>query len=165
MTTRESGGQLVAGDAMNSKGFTLIELLVTISVMVILATVAVPGFQGMMESNRIVSDHNEILAGVNYARSEAVKRRQSVTVEVDGGVSGVWSVEVSHEDDDGNKVVLMTREARDDRVSVSGNSVIFNALGRRGNCILISDECVVSVEGRDIVIGPAGRIERGGGGS
>lgn len=74
---------------MRHHGFTLIELLVTIAVMVIIATIAVPGFQNMMISNRLASDYNEVLTGLNLARSEAIKRRETVDfIVVNGSVSG-----------------------------------------------------------------------------
>src|SRR5690554_7196970 len=85
------------GEYMNERGFTLIELLVTLAVAVILATVAVPGFQGMMATNRLSADHNEILAGLNYARSEAVKRRESIVFAVTS--ESPWEYRVYPADD------------------------------------------------------------------
>ncbi|RUA22883.1 prepilin-type N-terminal cleavage/methylation domain-containing protein [Billgrantia gudaonensis] len=61
---------------MRQRGFTLIELLVTIAVIVIMATIAIPGFQRMMATNRLNSGYNEILSGLYLARSEAIKRRE-----------------------------------------------------------------------------------------
>ena len=42
-------------------GFTLVELLVTLVVMVIMATVAVPGFQNLIATSRLTADHNVLL--------------------------------------------------------------------------------------------------------
>lgn len=57
-----------------NQGVTLIELLVTISIAVILMTVAVPGFQTLMTSNRLSSITTEFMGTINLARSEAIKR-------------------------------------------------------------------------------------------
>ena len=61
-------------------GFTLIELLVTMSVAVILLTVAVPAFQTFVLNSRRVALANELVLALTYAKSEAVKRGIQVTV-------------------------------------------------------------------------------------
>ncbi|WP_181423456.1 GspH/FimT family pseudopilin [Halomonas heilongjiangensis] len=115
---------------MKPRGFTLIELLVTLSVAVILATIAVPGFQGMMATNRLSADHNEILAGLNFARSEAAKRRESVVFAITS--ESPWEYRVYPADSTSD--VMRRRVARDDRTAVTSGSVAFNPLGRRDNC-------------------------------
>lgn len=61
-------------------GFTLIEMLVTVSVLVILATVAVPSFTSIIRTNRAVSEANQVLSIITLARSEAIRRNRNVTV-------------------------------------------------------------------------------------
>ena len=142
-------------------GFTLIELLVTIAVIVIMATIAVPGFQGIMVRSQWASDYNEILTGLNFSRSEAVKRRENVTLKItSGGIS--WSYEVQDVDDN----PLRIRESSNDRVSLSVSDdfeVTFNSLGKveGGNC---SDGCEIEVTSgtncRVIDISSLGRVGR-----
>jgi type IV fimbrial biogenesis protein FimT len=63
-----------------SSGVTLLELLVTIAVAGIIATIAVPGIHSIIQNNRSVSYTNDFVTTLNFARSEAIKRRQTVTV-------------------------------------------------------------------------------------
>lgn len=66
-------------------GFTLIELMIVVALTAIIATVAVPSFSGLIESNRFKSTTNNVLGILNYARSEAVRRGEPVAVQESGG--------------------------------------------------------------------------------
>lgn len=61
-------------------GLTLIELVITISVAAILLAVAAPSFSEIIKNNRMTTQLNELVAGLNVARSEAIKRADFVTV-------------------------------------------------------------------------------------
>lgn len=61
-------------------GFTLVELMVTLSIVVILATLAVPSFRALIASTRMTSQANEFVAMLAFTRSEAVKRNARVTM-------------------------------------------------------------------------------------
>ena len=54
-------------------GFTLIELMVTLTVVIVLLMIAVPSFQAVINSNRLSSAANELVAGLQAARIQAVR--------------------------------------------------------------------------------------------
>ena len=55
-------------------GFTLIELLTTLGVAAVLVAIAVPAFTSFVQNDRDVGQVNSLVASLNYARSEAIKR-------------------------------------------------------------------------------------------
>ncbi len=61
-------------------GFTLLELMVTVAIAALLLTVAVPSFSQMIRGSRTTSHANELLGAMIIGRSEAMKRRQIVSV-------------------------------------------------------------------------------------
>ena len=54
-------------------GFTLIELMVALTVAAVLTAVALPSFNGVLRNNRVTGTSNNLLTGINLARSEAIK--------------------------------------------------------------------------------------------
>lgn len=62
------------------KGFTLIELMTSLVVLVIVLTVGVPSIINMVQTNRAAADTNRMLAALNLARSEAVRRQTQVSL-------------------------------------------------------------------------------------
>lgn len=110
-------------------GFTLIELMIVIVLLAVIAAVAVPGFQTLLENNQITATTNRLVGSLNFARSEALREGRQVTVQA---ISGDW--------DNGVEVVvggntLRRSEFSNSRMSINGNAVTF-----RGNGLTTSSE-------------------------
>lgn len=65
---------------MSQKGFTLVELMITLAVLAIVLSLAAPSFSSMLRDNRASTLGSELQGALQFARSEAVKRRQSVII-------------------------------------------------------------------------------------
>lgn len=77
-------------------GFTLLELMLTITVLAVLLGLAVPSFRETIERNRLTGANNDFISALNYARSEALKMSNPVSLcpSADGATcagSNDWS--------------------------------------------------------------------------
>ena len=58
--------------ASRQAGFTLIELLIVVVIVAITAAIALPSFNDAIVRNRLASQGNELIAGINLARTAAI---------------------------------------------------------------------------------------------
>lgn len=65
---------------LQQTGMTLIEIMVTLGVVAILATVAAPSLQNMIERNQLQALTNNMVSNLYFARSEAAKRGFNVVM-------------------------------------------------------------------------------------
>jgi type IV fimbrial biogenesis protein FimT len=61
-------------------GFTLIEIMITITVAMILLSLAVPSFRSTILNARMAANANEFVTAINLARSSAVRYQRDATV-------------------------------------------------------------------------------------
>ena len=125
-----------------TKGFTLVELMIVVTIVAVLAAIALPSFQSSMRSTRVATTSNELMAAMALARSEAIRstRGAGVCTSADGFTCGgdwnsgwlVWTDTVtSNGVMDAGEPVARYVQAKENLV-VSGSAVIlgFDARGR-----------------------------------
>lgn len=65
---------------IQQRGLTLLELLVTISILGVLATLAVPAFTTFMTNSRLRAVADNLQSGLHVARMEALKRNETTAL-------------------------------------------------------------------------------------
>jgi len=61
-------------------GFTLLELMLVVTIAGILLGIGIPAMGSLIRSARITGAANDVIAGLHFTRSEAIKRRNPVTL-------------------------------------------------------------------------------------
>ena len=74
-------------------GFSLMEVMVVAAIVAIMAVLAVPSFSGMVQRQRVKNAADAVLSDLRWARSEAIKRGQEVTVKITPGTTN-WEYTV-----------------------------------------------------------------------
>ncbi len=75
-------------------GFTIVELLVTIAILAVLMGLAAPAYQSFIKNNCMIATSTSLVTAFQLARSEAIKRREEISVSATGGSWGNgWQVE------------------------------------------------------------------------
>ena len=147
------------------KGFTLVELMVTVAVLLIVVTIAIPGFSALTSRQRADTETGDFYRALNYARLEAINRGKNVRVVPASGTAwaGVLNVQVGTETPV-LRVVPAMATSSSLTPSVSGLAAIdFNNLGAPSN--LTSALTLTYVNGsttRTILVCLNGRVVRNG---
>jgi len=156
---------LIAWDLRNSRmlGFTLMEMVITIAILAILVSLAAPGFQSLILSQRVKNASFDVFSSITYARSEAVTRNAPVTITptTAGNWANGWSITAA----DGT--VLKTENALPNITLTGPASVSYNGMGHRdttvpcpfpsNRCFSLSGTGVSASNSRCIRIDPSGR--------
>lgn len=99
-------------------GFNLIELMVAISIVMILALVALPSYQTIMSKERFASATNNLYNAYRFSRSEAIKTSSPMRLmPLNNSWANGWQVL-----DNSNKV-LHQAGAPHSSVTITGNSL------------------------------------------
>ena len=69
-------------NAHDQRGFTLVEACVVFALVAILAALAVPSMQDMIDSRRLESSASQLANDVQLARTEAVARNQTLRISL-----------------------------------------------------------------------------------
>ncbi len=117
------------------RGFTLIELLVTVAIIAAAMAIAVPSMSAFQRNAELATTTNTLLASINTARAEAMKRGMNAMVKPTD--SSNWAngwvvfVDVARNGDptDATNIPVATQDALSSYFSVSGFNVKFNASG------------------------------------
>jgi type IV fimbrial biogenesis protein FimT len=113
-------------------GFTLVETIIVIAIAAILMALALPSFTETIRSNRLATTSNNLLAALNLARSEAVKR--GIDVVVRKVPNGNW--------EDGWQV--FTDVEWQNATPAAGNKNVFNDDGDSTLCEK-GEDCILKV--------------------
>jgi type IV fimbrial biogenesis protein FimT len=122
------------------RGFTLIELLVTITVLVILSSIAATSFSSSINNNRLYAAQNEFVAYLALARSEAARRGVPVVLSATTPTSGnafgggwtVWIDINGNGSFDAGEPLLRSHEALPSTILIGDGtttSITFNPTG------------------------------------
>ena len=160
-------------------GLTIIELMIAIAVLFVVMSVGVPSFERIMVTNQLAGQTNNFISSLNFARSEAVKRKQNLVIchtsntndcTGSAGYEDGWLVYVDvNRDanfDSGTDIIVWTNEELSSNLTLRGNTniqdeIVFRGNGRpapnnNGTLILCKENDLTKT--RAIVISPSGRV-------
>ena len=119
----------------HDSAFTLIELMIAIAVAAIVLTLGVPSFERVIERNQLSAYTNQLVSSLHFARSEAVRRNQNISVchTADGsscggtGYENGWLIflDTNNDDDysDAGEELLRVNEALPNNYTLRTNNL------------------------------------------
>lgn len=125
-----------------SLGFTLLEVLITMTIIGILTTVAAPSFITFIKRDRLVTNSNQLHSVFKFARSEAIKRNQSVSLKTS---NKQWLVKTAI---NSTQTTLNIFETTHSSISVDLKNINISSTGELGQMyqILVSDNDRTTVD-------------------
>lgn len=139
------------------RGFTLVELLIVLAILGVLTAWGMPAFKDMAANNRQLTNANLFVATFQHARSEAIARSATITIEaLSNDWKNGWRIKTPAGD------ILSTQEAMPSSFEVvaSATSFDYTPQGRLNingeQTITFCDERTEEF-GRQITLTPIGR--------
>jgi type IV fimbrial biogenesis protein FimT len=136
---------MISPKPRSNAGLTSVEVMVAIAIALVLMAISAPYMMRMMRNASLSTSAHDFLSTLNYARSEAIKRQQRVTIcksadgvtcTTQGDWDQGWIVFVDAEAqaqvaDAGD--ILRVREALKDPMTLEGNMPVSNYVSYVGN--------------------------------
>lgn len=124
-----------------SAGFTVLELMAVITIMAILAALAIPGFGYLAANTKVKGASTELYLAMIRARSESVKRNRGVALVAISGDEDNWQAGwqviadgdndgAFDPDDDDDRVVYQQGELKRVAITMATDTVVFRPTGR-----------------------------------
>lgn len=88
-------GMRIRSHKRAASGFTLLEAVVVMTLVATLMAIAIPSYRYITNANRIAAEINGLLGDLQFARAEAIKEGQTVTVCVSSNGNSCSGVAVS----------------------------------------------------------------------
>jgi type IV fimbrial biogenesis protein FimT len=175
------------GAPRKKNGFTLMELMMTLAVVGVILAIAIPNFRDFLLNSRMTGAANDLLGGIQLARSEAIKRQVPVAICASANPTANppacaaqftgWAVWVDTDDDaaiDNGEAVIASHEPPNAQLTLISNGSGFVSYGPDGfsrpnvggnaatNLVLLCDERANLLVGdiyrkRAVVLGQTGR--------
>jgi type IV fimbrial biogenesis protein FimT len=111
-------------------GFTLTELMVVLAVAAILATMAVPSFKSLVQSQRLKNAGFELYSSLALARNEAIKRNSDVTMATTTNANGELSWVITAFDGTVIRNQDFIKDIAFDITGLPGTDVVYHRNGR-----------------------------------
>ena len=117
-------------------GYTLLELVIVVALVGIVFSIAIPSMRVFTQNDRLVTNINLMVGHLAYARSEAVKRSQQVSVCVSNDsascTGGDWEDGwIIYIDADGDSAFSGGEEILRVQQALGGNNTVTTTLGNQ----------------------------------
>lgn len=116
------------------KGISLIEILVAVAIVAIVMALGIPAYTLWIQNTQIRTAAESVLAGLQTARNEAIRRNASVQFKLDVPGTTQWRVNFKSDPDTNPLRVRVAEEGSPNATIVvdpaGADTVTFSALGR-----------------------------------
>ena len=143
-------------------GFNIPELMIVVLIAGILLAIALPNFQTLAKNNCLTNNTNSLVTSLQHARSEAVKRRENITIDSDSGAAGDtgWNDGWVVKDASSNVLREVSLTCKGATVTGSAATITYQSSGftnNTANFTFTFCDDRTGETGRQITVNPVGR--------